>query len=114
MVERKVPERIYDSFEDKRNTIIMGVLCYIYFAFHFAHAEMVHLIPEMKIRVYVILGVVAFAGQTAVWVFFRHFHGKWYREALVILLFLCEYAMILFALGFMFWPFYAMFQSVLA
>ncbi len=114
MREKEGKERVRDSFEDKRNVLVLGGLAWVYFIFHFSkNVEMVHLVPVMKPWVYMALAGGALTAQVCAWFFFGHFRGQWYKSPLVSLLFLCEFGMIFFMLGFMAWPFYAVFQNKL-
>ena len=108
MSMKKGKEHIYESFRDKRNVVLMGLLCTLYFSLLFTgHLGMLaQILPPLPWEIFVMMTVLILTGQGAVWKAARLFHSGWYKDLFSLLLFFCEFALTLFVIVFLSWPFY--------
>lgn len=103
---------LYESFEDRKMAILVGLLCLVYFLVAYIPnwdgIAKIH--PSWPMHLFGIIAFLTLVGQLIVWKLFRHFEVKWYQYAAGWILFCAEYGLILFTVTFASWPFYIVYQ----
>ncbi len=109
-----MPTPIEDSFENRKNTYIFGLAVWSYWIYHLAASRQAFKIlpPVRPVWIAGLFGVV-FLAQIFSWVYFKHFHGKWYLKIQSYLFFLLELGILAFTLSFVLWPVFLAFKSKL-
>ena len=107
--------RIEDSFEDRKMTLLLGLSAWIYFFYHIAADKTAtRVLPVMKPLWYGIVFLLVVAAQVAVWIYFKHFNEKkWNRRLIASVYFGCELGVLMFTVSMFLWPIYMMFRSKL-
>lgn len=107
--------KIEDSFEDRRMTLLLGFSFWAYFVYHFtADKSATRVLPVMDSLWYVIILFLVLAAQVAVWIYFKHFtEEKWNRKILALGYFLCELGVLYFTICLILWPIFLMFRTKL-
>ena len=107
-MEKKQKERIYAEFRDRKNTLVMGVLCSLYFGLMLTSnlGALARIMPPLPLPIFIGLALFIFGGQIFVWRKLRLLQWRWFLDFFSILLFFCEYAILLFVLLFLSWPIY--------
>ncbi len=105
MGKDKQKASLFESFEDKRMTIAVGLICWIYFltCYLFETPWIAKVLPLWPLHVFAWIGTVTAAVQITVWRKFRHFHKGWIFPPSLVL-FICEYGLLLFTVLFLSWP----------
>ena len=106
--------RIEDSFEDRKSTYLFGLCVWVYWIYHFLSPKnSFRVLPPARPVWIACLFAGVFILQMCVWVYFKHFQGKWYSKFHSYLFFLCELGILTFALAFVLWPVFLTFKSKL-
>jgi hypothetical protein len=105
---RKGKQLLYESFEDKRMAILVGIFCLLYVGGCYLPDSLLagKILPPWPPNLFAILAFTVLLCQAVVWKLFRHFDTKISKEAAAWLLFWGEYGLILFSVTFVSWPIY--------
>jgi hypothetical protein len=113
-VARKGIQLLFESFEDKRSTSIVGLLCIAYFFISYLPSTqglMAKVLPPWPINIFAVIAFATLLAQGIVWKLFRHFEPKLYKNPVAMTLFICEYGLILFTVTAFSWPVYIIYAA---
>ncbi len=105
---KKGKEKIYEAFGDRKAVLVVGLLCFFYFVLFFSSqlGPLAQILPPLPHPVFTLLALLVLAAQCAVWRMLGLFHPRWFLNFSALLLFFCEFMVLLFAIVFLSWPFY--------
>ncbi|MBN1688870.1 MAG: hypothetical protein JW893_07190 [Candidatus Omnitrophica bacterium] len=108
MAEKKGKERVAEYFGAKKAVVMTAALCLLYMLVQFVpeNDKIAKTLPPMQPYFYVIIGIFVMILQILVWKRFALFHGGWYRDIVVSVLFLSEFVVMFFVISLLSWPFY--------
>lgn len=105
---KKGKDLIYEAFRDKKTSVVVGLLCLLYFILLFSSnlGPFAQILPPLPRNVFLVLAVLVLTGQAAVWRMLSLFQPRWFLNFFSLLLFFCEYTLSLFVITFLSWPVY--------
>ena len=116
MVE-KGKRLIYESFEDRKFAIAVGFFCLLYFLLTYLPLDgnvwIAKILPHWPLSIFIYIAGATVILQGIVWKLFHHFYPRWFLNPLTLLLFLCEFGLILFTVMFFSWPVFWLMQFLL-
>ena len=111
---KRIKEKIFQAFEDRRTLALVSVLCLVYFIFYFSPDTgfVAKILPVWPLKVF--LGIASFVmvAQVLGWKLMRHFQSNWHKDLSIWLMFWCEYILALFTVLFFSWPVYFLVQAI--
>ena len=105
-------DRVFESFEDKKAVIIIGLLCIAYLAAaHFSDTNVIaRILPIWPPKAFAVIAFLTLVIQLAVWKALRHYYSRWYLNPRTLLLLICEFALGLFTVLLMSWPVFVVYR----
>ena len=112
MVKKDNKQIIYESFEDRKSAIVVGILCLLYFFLSYLPETswLGKILPLWPLKVLGGIAAVTLLIQIMVWKIFRHFYPRWYQHLAGVILFISEFSLLLFSILFFTWPLYWVIQ----
>ena len=106
---KKGKEKIFQEFLDRRSSVVVGILCFVYFILHFtSHLGeiLASILPPLSQGVFFGIGAAVLILQVVTWKILQLFYPRWFFNFWALILFFSEYTLSLFAIVVISWPIY--------
>ena len=106
---KKDKDKLNQEFYDRKATIVVGLLCLIYFILYFSSnlgGVLASIIPPLPHPIFSTVAGAVFVSQVVIWRILKLFYPRWFLNLTALILFISEYMLSLFVILFVSWPLY--------